>query len=119
MSPLHPDGCERPDAPPDEAALIPRLFVREPGWHVHQKVGSIKEHCYMTAPGQDFYHRLTDGEVYLQRGEEKLCLRCADRRGLLTFEPKRLGRAVYVEIPTTDTEPETGPPAYDIGPPRG
>lgn len=116
MSPLHPDGCDQPATPPDEAELIPRLFVREPGWQVRQKIGSVKEHCYMTAPGQDFYHRLTDGEVYLQRGDEKLCLRCADRRGLLTFEPKRLGRAVYVEIPTTDTEP--GPPAYDIGPPR-
>jgi hypothetical protein len=111
-----PEPPRDADGPtPAEADLIPRLFVREPGWRVVQKVGSMKEHCYMTAPGQDYYHRLLDGEVYLQRGDEKLCLRCADRRGLLTFEPKRLGQAIYIELPGADP----GPPAYDFGPPRG
>ena len=39
----------------------------------------------MMAPGQDYYHRLLDGEIYLVRDDEKLCLACAERRGLLSY----------------------------------
>ena len=35
------------------------------------------EFCYMMAPGQDYYHRLLDGEVYLFNGDERVCLACA------------------------------------------
>ena len=48
----------------------------------------------MRAPGQDFYHRLLDNEVYLQRDNEKLCLACASRRGLLALEPRPLHEAI-------------------------
>lgn len=93
-----------------------RLFVREPGWRVMHKAGSVKEFCYMTAPGQDHYHRLLDGEIYLQRGDEKLCLLCADRRGLLTHEPKRLGQRV---IEAEAIEPGDNPPSsFEVVPPR-
>lgn len=69
---------------------VARLFLREPGWQVHLKTDSVKAFCYATAPGQDYYHRLVDGEIYLRRGDERLCLPCAARRGLLTHEPQRL-----------------------------
>lgn len=48
----------------------------------------------MRAPGQDFYHRLLDSEVFLHREDEKLCMACALRRGLLAAEPKRLHEAI-------------------------
>jgi hypothetical protein len=67
-----------------------RLFLAEPGWRVGMKDGSTREFCYMMAPAQDYYHRLYDGEFYLQRGDERLCLACAERRGLIRFEPKGL-----------------------------
>ena len=67
-----------------------RLFLHEPGWRVSLKVGSIREFCYAMAPGQDYYHRLLDGEVYLHNLEERLCLACAERRGLLSYQPKGL-----------------------------
>lgn len=105
----------RPDEGPEPAEAAPpvdRLFVREPGWQIRQKVGSVREFCYMIAPGQDHYHRLLDGEIHLQRGDEKLCLPCADRRGLLTHEPKRLGR------PAIAQEIEPGEAAgFDLSPP--
>jgi hypothetical protein len=44
----------------------------------------------MMAPGEDYYHRLRDGEVYLEREDERICFACASRRGLITYEPKRL-----------------------------
>jgi hypothetical protein len=54
------------------------------------KQGNLREFCYMTAPGQNYYHRLRDGEIIVYSPEEKLCLACAQRRGLLTDEPKLL-----------------------------
>ena len=74
--------------PAPHASALPRLYLREPGWRIAVKVGSEREFCYMAAPGQDYYHRLLDGEIFLAHGEEKLCLSCADRRGLLASESK-------------------------------
>ena len=67
-----------------------RLFVHEPGWRVSMKVGSEREYCYMMSPGQDYYHRLLDGEVFVNKGDERICFACAERRGLLSFEAKHL-----------------------------
>jgi hypothetical protein len=44
------------------------------------------------APGQDYYHRILDGELYLFSSGERLCMACAERRGLLNDAPKRLVR---------------------------
>lgn len=77
----------------DERAAVSagRMYLAEPGWRIGVKSGSDREFCYMVAPGQDFYHRLLDGEIFLHRHDEKLCLACASRRGLLVSEPRRLG----------------------------
>ena len=84
---------------------LPRLYLREPGWRIALKVGSEREFCYMVAPGQDYYHRLLDGEVFLTHGEEKLCLACADRRGLLAFEAKPLREpADIITIPAGEED---------------
>jgi hypothetical protein len=78
-----------PEGPVREA-VVPRVFVREPGWHVAVKVGSERTFCYFIAPGEGYYHRLADGEIYLHRGDVKICLTCADRHALLQHEPKSL-----------------------------
>ncbi|MDE2508599.1 MAG: hypothetical protein KGM43_15415 [Planctomycetota bacterium] len=73
-----------------EALEVSRIFLYEPGWRVALKAGSGRVYCYVIAPGDDHYHRLADGEIYLHRGDEKVCLACAGRRGLLSFEPRAL-----------------------------
>ena len=76
-----------------------RLFLYESGWRVELKLGSDREFCYTIAPGQDCYHRLADGEIYLVRGEEKVCIPCANRRRLLEYGPTVLReRAVPIDI---------------------
>ena len=80
-----------PDRAADESTL-PRVFLREPGWRVGIKIGSEREFCHNITPGEEAYHRLSDGELYVYSPEERLCLPCADRRGLLHFEPKGLGK---------------------------
>jgi hypothetical protein len=80
--------------PSDNAPSLPRLFLFEPGWRIARKAGSEREFCYQIAPGQDYYHRLLDGEIYLHRADEKICLPCAARRGLLTYDAKALREPV-------------------------
>lgn len=71
--------------PPIERLPDERLYVLHPEeWSVRMKTDWVKEYCYQQAPGQDFFHALAKGELYLQRDHEKLCLNCAWRRGLLT-----------------------------------
>lgn len=89
--------------PPE--AVLPRIFLREPGWRVAQKVGSEKVFCYQIAPGEDYYHRLLDGELYVFHGDEKLCLPCAERRGLVVFTSQPLRQQMAgldVEAPAED-----------------
>jgi hypothetical protein len=71
-----------------------RMFLTEPGWQIGVKIGSQREFCHMRAPGQDFYHRLLDGEVFLQRDDERVCVACATRRGLIAEGPKTLREAI-------------------------
>jgi len=79
-------GEDKDPAPPRHQ----RVFLHEPGWKVGLKVGSEREYCYAMAPGQDYYHRILDGEIYVHRPEERLCFACACRRGILTHAPKAL-----------------------------
>jgi hypothetical protein len=67
-----------------------RLYLKEPGWRVGHKTDSEKAYCYMMAPGQDYYHRLLEGEIYFYHGTERLCAECAGRRGLLSHAAKPL-----------------------------
>ncbi len=97
--------------------LPPRIFIREPGWRVEAKIGSERTFCHLISPGQDYHHRLVDGEIYLKRGDEKLCLRCATRQGLLSFEPKRLrdkpnSKDIEVLFNALIEEIELGPERY-------
>jgi hypothetical protein len=89
---------------------LPRLFLREPGWKIAMKNGSEREFCHAITPGQDHYHRLADGEIYLVRGDERLCLPCAGRRGLLVSEPKVLREPVV----SIDLDREEGLFDYDL-----
>jgi hypothetical protein len=64
-----------------------RLYVTEAAdWMAHVKVGSEKIYCYQRNPGEDYFHLIVAGEVYLQSVSEKLCLRCALRRGVVTLD---------------------------------
>ena len=100
------------NAPSPTATDPRRLFLYENGWRIGLKSGSEREFCYMTAPGQNYYHRLLDGEIYLVRGDEKLCLACAERRGLLSYEPRTLGELVMIsagnpDAPSPSPEPDS------------
>ena len=103
-----PDPFSLTEREPVREAEIPRLFVREPGWKAQIKHGSERMFCFLMAPGEGNYHRIADGELYLQRGDERICLPCADRHGLLHHEPKALRpslRGIDLNAPHLD-EPD-------------
>lgn len=64
-----------------------RLYVPDSAdWEARVKQGWEKAYCYLQNPGEDHFHLLLNGEVYLQRGDEKLCLNCAIRQGVVTTD---------------------------------
>lgn len=64
-----------------------RLYFPHPdGWSARVKQGWDKLYCFYKQPGQDYFHLLMGGEIYLERGEEVVCLMCALRRGLITTD---------------------------------
>lgn len=57
-----------------------RLYVPYPsGWEARIMDNSPREYCHFKSPGQDFFHLLVPGEIYLQYGTMKYCLNCAYR----------------------------------------
>jgi hypothetical protein len=94
-----------------DGSVPPRIFLREAGWQIAQKHGSDRAFCHQIAPGDASYHRLADGEVYLHRGDERLCLPCAGRRGLLAHEPRLLREPA---VPLADFDDADLAPGYDV-----
>src|SRR6478609_9064490 len=98
MDPERRPNAPRPNPSPGatgtSGVVSQRMYLHEPGWSVSLKVGSERVFCYQMAPGQDYYHRLLDGEIYVHHNDERLCLACAHRRGLITYEPRGLGAAL-------------------------
>lgn len=65
----------------------PRLYVpAAEGWQAHIKRGWEQQYCYYKLPGQDYFHLIVSGEIYLQHGDEKVCLNCALRTGIVTAD---------------------------------
>lgn len=63
-----------------------RLYVLDQDWSVAVNRGSTAHYCYLQNPGEDYFHLILDGEVYLNNSDEKLCLNCALRQGILTTD---------------------------------
>lgn len=62
-----------------------RLYVaRRDGWQAKIKTGWDKAYCYAKSPGEEGFHQLVAGEIYLQRDDEKYCLNCARRLEIVT-----------------------------------
>ena len=62
-----------------------RLYVTAPeGWRARIKDGWERHYCFYKRPGEDYFHLLMSGEIYLEHGEEMVCLMCALRRGVIT-----------------------------------
>lgn len=67
------------------AATDHRLYLVSPeDCEVVAKRTWEKEYCYSKAEGEDHFHLLQQGELYLRCNNEKLCLNCALKRELLT-----------------------------------
>lgn len=65
-------------------SLDRRLYLpRSDGWEFCVKSGP-REYCYYRNPGEEWFHLLIDGELFLQFGDGKVCLNCALRHGILT-----------------------------------
>jgi hypothetical protein len=51
---------------------------------IHVKTSSSKEYCFSKFPGQDHFHLLMHGEIFVTNGHDMYCVECAIRHGFLT-----------------------------------
>lgn len=72
---------------PETPSHDQRLYVpHAAGWTARIKQGWEKEYCFAKAPGEDYFHLLVGGEIYLEHGNERYCLNCALRYGIINFD---------------------------------
>jgi hypothetical protein len=93
---------------PRPGASPRRLFLFEKEWRIEVMPDGDREFCSTMAPGEDYYHRLSAGELYLTRDDEKICLACAERRGLLSFAPRTLAERIGIPL-SADFETDPHP----------
>ena len=77
-----PDAQEEIPAQPDGRLYVPMPDV----WDAHVKKNWEQDYCFFQNPGENYFHLLVGGEIYLQRGDEKCCLNCALRHGFTTTD---------------------------------
>ena len=91
---------------PDLPSGDQRLYVpNADSWTTKVKRGWKKEYCFSKAPGEDFFHRLMGGEIYLEQNNERYCLTCALRYGIITTD-----RLYWQHPPKKPTLPSQGNP---------
>lgn len=75
---------EQDDAPQPDT----RLYVQENSedWDAKIKRDSERVYCYAKLPGEDWFHLILNGEIYVTRQHERYCLRCALRLNFLTHD---------------------------------
>lgn len=62
-----------------------RLYAPYPeGWDVRIKRDWERDYCFRKRPGEDYFHLLQNGEIYMQRGTERYCLNCSVKMGILS-----------------------------------
>ena len=70
---------------PEDPIPDTRLYVPDnEDWGVEIKRDSERIYCYSKHPGQDWFHLILSGEIYVTRQHERYCLRCALRMNFLT-----------------------------------
>lgn len=77
--------------PPANTAAEPltdaRLYFPDSeGWTAGIQRDHGRTFCFSKQPGEDYFHLIVPGELYVARGDERYCLRCALRKGLLTTD---------------------------------
>jgi len=74
-------------APSPTEGFDRRVYIPDAeGWQARIKHGWDNDYCYAKSPGQDYFHLLLNGEIYIQKEHEKFCLNCAVRLGLVTTD---------------------------------
>lgn len=62
-----------------------RLYLPDHAdWEVHIKRDSERVYCYAKLPGEDWFHLILSGELFVSRQHERYCMRCALRLNFLT-----------------------------------
>lgn len=106
------DLLDRPHVDATGSAIDRRLyFPNSEGWELRVKSGA-KDYCSRRNPDEEWFHLLVDGELFLQFADEKVCLNCAFRSGLLTDDRLfwQKGHRRQRIFPLSDSDPKVDAP---------
>ncbi len=80
------DSAKAETEKPGHSSGDSRLYLPgwKEGWQVRLKTTWEREYCFAMNPGEEFHHLLMAGELYVQYDDEKYCLECARRRGVIS-----------------------------------
>ena len=71
---------------PTVSGVDHRLYITDPtAVEIRMKKSSEKGYCHHRFPGEEHFHLLMSGELYVARGDQKICIECALRLGYLTL----------------------------------
>ncbi|MGL4463820.1 MAG: hypothetical protein ACRC1K_16820 [Planctomycetia bacterium] len=90
-----------------QARVDHRLYVSNKAWTPYIHASDDRIFCFLTNPGEMYHHRITAGELYVARGDERLCLNCAARRGLLSNRRPSLAAGVEFGVFQTSEDEQT------------
>ena len=72
-------------AAPNKTGIDHRLYLTDAATtEIRTKKSSEKGYCHHRFPGEEHFHLLMSGELYVARGDQRICLECALRLGYLT-----------------------------------
>lgn len=61
-----------------------RLYLTDVGWEPAANRVQYRLYCHHQSKGDDAYHRIAIGEIYLRKDTDVLCLTCARDREIIT-----------------------------------
>lgn len=75
-----------------------RVYQRDTTYVPQINLADTRMYCHAQQEGEEYYHRIALGEVYLNRDDENFCLNCGFRRGLISLERPTLEHAAFKTI---------------------
>lgn len=106
---LQMDDAEETCVPPVAKSADLRVYLPEhEAWVAQIKRSWDTEYCFTANPGEDHFHLLLNGEVFLQKGSEKYCLNCAMRQKVITAD------RLYWQHSSSSFETVIQPPTEDV-----
>lgn len=75
-----------------------RAYIVEPGWRPLLNRSDARLFCHHLRIEERYHHRITMGEVFLNRDTDNLCFNCARDRGIISTNRPSLEKGGFPSL---------------------